>query len=482
MAIRRSMAWMTGGQAAFFILQFIGSVVIARLLTPYDVGVFAVAMAVVGLLNVLQAFGLNTYLVREPVLTGQTVSTTATLNWILAFMIAALIALVAIVGEYFFRERGVRDVLLLIALVPLIGATAFVPVTMIERENNFRVLALIRAGSTALGLVITVILALQGYRYMSFAYSQIATAIVTNATIMIVARRHLNFRPSLVGARRIVTFGVQIMATSGLTTAATRSMEIVLGRLQGLAALGLYSRASGNHNMLWDSVHGIIGRVVFVDFARHVADGGHLRERYFKVLAIVTGLLWPLFGGVAILSGPVISLIYGAAWTGAATPLALLCIASMVLSSVAMAAEIFVIRHETRLQMRVVFITTISGVSLFVLAAFHSLEAAAASRIVDALFLQWLYRPHLRRMIGAQPGDFRQVYARSALATLAACGPAAALMMAWRFSPAVPVSLIGLAVMAGMVLWLLTLRWSGHFLFDELMHMLSKFRSRPQAA
>ncbi len=480
MAIRRSMAWMAGGQMAFFILQFIGSVVIARLLAPYDVGVFAVAMAVVGLVSIIQVVGLNSFLVREPTLTTQTISTTATVNWLLAFVIAGLIAIVGFVGEYFFRERGVRDVLLIIALVPLIGAIAFIPSAMLERDGDFRMLALIRAGSTALGLALTIILALQGFRYMSFAYSQIATALLTNAMVVVIARRHLNFRLSLQGAQTIIKFGLQILSTYGLTAAATRSMEIMLGRVQGLAALGLYSRASGNHNMLWDSVHVIIGRVVFVDFSRHVADGGSLRDRYLKVLATVTGLLWPLFGGVAILSGPIIEIVYGQPWIGAATPLAFLCIASMIISSVAMTAEIFVIRNEAKLHVRTVFISTAVGLSLFVLGAFHSLEAAAASRIIDALFLQWLYRPHLRRMIDALPGDFQRVYMQSALVTVAACAPAAVTMIFWRFSPAVPVEQLILASICGAALWLLALRLSGHFLFAEIVKLASKFRNNPQ--
>ncbi|MGL5838586.1 MAG: oligosaccharide flippase family protein [Sphingorhabdus sp.] len=480
MAIRRSMAWMTGGQAAFFILQFIGSIIIARLLSPYDVGIFAVAMAVVGLINIVQTMGLSTFLVREPFLTPQTVSAAATVNWLLSFLIAGFILLVAFVGEYAFRERGVRDVLMTIACVPLIGAIAFVPNTMLEREANFRVLALIRAGSTAIGLALTVLLALEGFRYMSFAYSQVVTAILTNTIVMIIARKHLNFRFSLVGARAIVKFGLQVLATTGLTATAARSMEIVLGRVQGLAALGLYSRASGNHNMLWYSVQGIIGRVVFVDFARHVAEGGGLRERYLKVLETITGLLWPLFGGVAILAGPITRIIYGEAWIGAAAPLALLCVASMVLASVAMTAEIFVVRHETRLQVRIVFINTIVGVTLFVLAAFHSLEAAAASRILDALFVQWRYRPHLARLVGTQPGDFRRVYMRSALGTIAACAPAAVLMTVWRFSPSTPFEQILLATVFGMLFWVLTLRLSGHFLFQEMVRFASRFRNNPQ--
>jgi O-antigen/teichoic acid export membrane protein len=480
MAMRRSMAWMAGGQAAFFIFQFAGSVVIARLLSPYDVGVFTIAMAVVGLVAIVQSVGLNSYLVRERELSAQTVSTAATINWILAFVIACLIALIGLVGEYFFQERGVREVLLVIAFVPLIGAITFVPVAMLEREGNFRALALVRIASTAFGLMLTIFLAVQGFRYMSLAYSQIATTILTNIIFLIVARRHLNFRLSLIGAREIAKYALQILTISGLGAVTVRCMDIVLGRLQGLHALGLYSRASGSHNMLWDSVHMIMARVAFVDFARHVADGGSLRERYLKVLESITGLLWPLFGCAAILAGPLVHMIFGEAWIGAAAPLALLCIASIIFTSIAMNDEIFVICHETGLQVRLMFIKTIVAVTLFVAGALHSLEAAAASRIGEALFMQFLNRPYLHRMIKAEAGDFKGVYVRSAIAAIAASTPPAALMIHWHFSTSVPIEQFILSCVCSAVLWLLALRFSGHFLFEEILRMMSKLYRKPQ--
>mgnify|MGYP003339018897 CR=1 FL=1 len=72
----------------------------------------------------------------------------------------------------------------------------------------------------------------------------------------------------------------------------------------GLSALGLYTRASGNYNMLWDNIHTIATRVLFVDFANRQRDGLPLRDRYLQVVAVITTLVWPAFLGLAILAGP----------------------------------------------------------------------------------------------------------------------------------------------------------------------------------
>jgi len=482
MAVRRSLAWMAFGQGSFFLLQFIGSVVIARLLTPYDTGVFAIAMAVVGLISVIQALGLSNYLVREPELTPDIVATAATVNILISMIMAIGIAGLGVLGGSLFKEPGVRDVLLVLAIVPVIGHLAFVPGAMLEREGNFRIIALLKAGSTALGLGLTIVLALGGYRYMSFAYSQLATAILTNIATNVIARRHISFRLSLTHWSSISRFGLQIFAISGLTRIATRTMELTLGRTLGLAMLGLYSRASSNHNMLWDNIHGTITRVIFVDFARQLGEGVPLRGRYLHILELMTGLMWPIFAGVAILAGPLVFLVYGARWTGAAVPLSMLCIASIVLVSTTMTWEVFVVCKETARQMRFEFIRTLVGTALFVAGCFYSLEAAAASRIGDALFAQFLYRPHLERMTQASRREFGIIYLRSAATAAVAVAPALALMAAWHFSVRVPLTQLIAAIAGGVALWLIALRVVRHRLFDEILNLVRRGRGNRTAA
>ncbi|QXQ07585.1 oligosaccharide flippase family protein [Sphingosinicellaceae bacterium] len=476
MAVRSSFVWMAFGQASYFGLQFVGSIVVARLLGPYDMGVFAIAMAVIGMIGVVQMVGLNTFLIREPVLTPEIIATAATVNLAISALMAVVIGGLGLAGDALFAEPGVRSLLLLLAVVPLIGQFAFVPNALLERDGAFKTIATIKAASTAFGMALTIILALKGFRYMSLGYSQVATALLTNIAINIIARQHVSFRLSLAHWSAMSRFGGQIFAVSGLTRVASRLMELVLGRTLGVAALGLYSRASSNHAMVWDSIHGVVARVVFADFSRCQRENIPLGDRYLKVLELMTGILWPLFAGVAILAGPAVQLIYGRDWSGAAVPLSLLCIASMVLVSTTMSWEVFVVRGETGRQARFEFIRTIFGTTIFVAACFHSLAAAAATRIADALFAQYLYRPHLERMTGTKRSQFGAVYLRSGIAAVAAVAPALGLMIFWRFSVTVPIVPLGVAVAAGGLAWLLAMRSTDHVIYHEMRTALRRLR------
>ena len=105
--------------------------------------------------------------------------------------------------------------------------------------------------------------------------------------------------------------------------------------------------------MIWDNIHTVFTKVVFADLAEQQRKAGSLRQAYLGVLANMTALLWPAFAGIAVLSGPLVHLLYGPKWTGAAPLLSMLALAGVLLTCVTMTWEVFVIRDETKLQVKI---------------------------------------------------------------------------------------------------------------------------------
>ncbi|MGI4801190.1 MAG: oligosaccharide flippase family protein [Janthinobacterium lividum] len=482
MSLRRGLVWMSLSQGGFFILQFGGSVVLARLLTPYEMGIYAFAAAVTGVLSAIQAFGLAGFIVREHDLNPDLLASTFTVNTALAVILAAAVASLSTFGSRFLHEAGVQHVMLVLALLPLLGALEFVPSTSLERHGQFKAISLVSLARMLASTATTVALAFAGFSYMSIAYGSLAGAIVSVASFNLVGRRHVSLRLSLSEWRRITRFGLQMMAISGVNAVSTRLAELLMGRLLGLSALGLYSRASSLNGLLWDNIHMVIGRVVFVDLAEVRRRGVSLRETYLRTVEMVTALLWPAFAGFAVLAGPLIQTVYGSKWIGAAVPLSLLSISAIVLVSITMTWEIFVVCEETGRQARFETFRTGVGLVLFVGGCLVSLNGAAAVRIAEALFAVVLYRPHLDRMTQTTAGDFVSIYLRSALLTAAAIGPSVAVMTACGWSAQTPIGYVLAAVAGGVLTWLLALRLMRHALSAELTKILAIVRRKIAAS
>jgi O-antigen/teichoic acid export membrane protein len=478
MSLRRHLAWMALSQGCYFVIQFAGSVVVAHLLSPYETGVYTFALAVVGVIGMVQAFGLSGFVVREPNLDRDTMATAFTLNLAISLTLALAIAGMGLLGGAVLHAPGVQRVMLILAVLPLIGLFEFLPAANLERNANFKAIALIGAGQTVTAQGVTVALAWHGFSYMSMAYGQAAAAIFTATAYNLVGRQHVSLRLRLVEWRRIGAFGLQMLAINGVNVASSRTADILLGGIVGLSALGLYGRASSLNGLLWTNIHMVIGRVVFVDMAAQVRAGGSLRDGYLRTVEILTALLWPAFAGLAIVSGPFILALYGAKWVAAAPPLVMLALASMVLVSLAMTWELFVVRQETARQARIEFLRMGAGVVMFGVGCIFGVTGAAASRVGEALFSIGLYRPHIDRMTDTRTADFLPIFGRSALLTGLAVAPAGAIMALHRASPYTPLPQLIAAIIVGFLLWLTAIKTTHHPLGAELNRLIASLRNR----
>lgn len=466
-SMRRSVLWMGFSQGCLFVIQFGGSVVMARLLTPYEMGVYAVAAAVVGLLTALRAFGLSAFLIRELNLTPEVVASVFTINAMLSVATAAAVIALSNTGAQMLGEPGVQAVMVLLAITPILTIFDIMPAALLERSGAFKTMALAGLARTAVSIGATIILAVQGHSYMSIVYGNLVGAVFGTAWMNVVGWRYVSLRMGLHDWRRITRFGLQMLTITGVGSISVRLSDILLGRLIGLGALGLYSRASGLHSMLWDNLHQIVARIMFVDFAEQRRRGMSLRGAYLRVTALVTALLWPAFAGLGILAGPVIHTVYGPDWVGAAWPLSLLAVSGMVLVSNTMAPETYIVCSETARQLRYETKRAGTGLLLFTFGCLDGLAWAAASRIGEAACGVAYSRRDILRMTDTRMADYRPIFGQSALLTVAACSPAALVMAVNAWSSQTSLVAIAGAVALGVAAWGVGLWLLQHPLFVE---------------
>ena len=476
MSVRRSLAWMILSQGGNFVLQFGSTVVLARLLTPYDMGIYAAAMAVVGILSVFQAFGVALFVIREPHQDGNMLATAFTLNAIISVLLTLAIAGLSALGGAFLREPGVQRVMLLLAPIPLLSIPQFLPATIMEKSGNFRAIALVNLSRVVVGTSLTVVLAFADVGYASLAWGTLAGAGASCVAFMIAGRQHLSFRVGLRAWRRITTFCLQQFAIQGVNEIAGRLSEFMLGRIVGLAGLGLYGRAVSLNSAIWTNIHLVVGRVVLVDFAEKYRRGESLQEAYLRTLDLTTAILWPAFLGLAVLAGPMTRIIYGDNWVAAGPPLAALSLAAVLLVSITMTWELFAVCQQAHKQAKLEVVRAGIGTVLFIGGCFAGLTAAALARVGEAAFSVMLYRPYVEGMTHTRFADFASIYRRNGVLTLLACGPSIVLMAISGWSPFVPFGYVASTVTLGVLAWVISLKVMGHVLADELDRVLSKLR------
>jgi len=464
---------MGSAQAGIFVVKFVSSVIIARLLSPFEVGVFVIAMSICGILGIIQSLGLTAFIVRETNLPERLKETTFTISLLINLAVAAAIVLCSLAGGVLYQQAGVAKVLAVLALIPLLGIVEFLPAAMIERSANFKLIAGIGLGRSLLAQGLTVVLAFRGFSSISFAYGQLAGALFGVLAYNVVGRSEIRLRLQLADWRRVAAFGVQMLTIGGANAIAARVAEILLARIAGLQALGLFSRAANVNNLAWENIHAVAARVLLVRLASLQKAGVPMRDYYLRVVEVLTAVLWPAFIGLAVVAGPFIYTVYGQRWVPAASPLVYLALSSAVWATLTMSWELFVVCGETRRQTRIELIRAAVGTGLFASGAvFAGLTGAAAGRLGDALFTVFIYRRPLERMSATTMSDVYPIYLRSAVLAAVAVAPVALVMLNYHGAATAPFGQVSAAVAVGIALWAATLMLTHHPLALELRRLL----------
>jgi len=114
-------AWMMGFKLFDKSIGLVSTLVLARVLTPADFGLVAMATAVVALLGLMGAFGFDTALIQRQDADRTHYDTAWTFNVLFGVAVALLLLVVAVPAANFYREPRLELMLPALAIGSLVG-------------------------------------------------------------------------------------------------------------------------------------------------------------------------------------------------------------------------------------------------------------------------------------------------------------------------------------------------------------------------
>jgi polysaccharide transporter, PST family len=321
----RGIAW-TGAVKWFSqTLSWVSTLVVVRLLAPEDYGLVGMATVYLGLVALINEFGLGAAIITQRDLSEnqiRQINTVCVLLGLAGFLVSCGAAFPLAV---FFRAPELRLVVTVMGLAFAISGFQTAPSALLQRELRFKFLALTEGLQAGLQAVGTVALAISGFQYWALVFGGLLGT--TISTIIIVSRRWLWFSlPRVNSIGNALTFSWQILVTRLAWFVSIRADYLIAGRVLGQTALGVYSVASTLAVLPAEKITGLVGRVSFPLFSAVQHDQQALR-RYLLVLTEGLALAaFPLAFGLALLTDEFVFVVLGPKWADAILPLRILAI------------------------------------------------------------------------------------------------------------------------------------------------------------
>ncbi len=454
------------------------SMVIARLLTPSEIGVYSVTMVMLMFASAIRDMGAGSYLVQERELTTERIRAV----WAVQLGLGCVLAMIVLAASYpvalFYKESRMRDVMMVIALNYAINPFGSLTYAWLMREMRFDSVAIMRFSSAVSGAVVSIGLAWHGFGPISLAFGSLTTTLV-NALVAVYFRpSNFPWMPGTAEIRRVLAFGSKLSLSSVIGVLVGGAPELLLGKLQSLTAAGLYSRAGGLVQMFNRLIIDAVGSVCLPWFSKEARERGGFADPFLNATAYVTALGWSFCFAIIFLAHPVMNLLYGNQWNQSVDLARLLAVSTALAVPSSLCHIALLSSGGVALIARLIIVNAIATLIAIAIGAPHGLLAVGAALIVVAVFNTG-YTLHVTfGRIGVSLAAFLSAVWRSlCVALVASSGPVLACAL-YGFYPSTMVKPMVVSVGVGLPAFLIGLFLFKHPLRREFEAIWGKFRAR----
>lgn len=478
-SVRGALLWSFAERYASLVITIASTMVLARILTPAQIGVFSLCAAVVAVAGILRDFGISEYLIQEKDLTRDKMRAAFTLALIIAWIIAIVVfALRNIIADYY-NDTGVAEVLAVLSLNFVILPFASPAFALLNREMAFRKIFAAQITSNAIHAATSITLAVLGYSYMSLAWASVASTLMQTVLLGFLRPRETFLMPGLKNAKNVLAYGSMFVTSRVIETFTRNAHEFIIAKQFGFASVGIFSRAFGLIELFYTNVSSAVLRVATPAFANNHRAGNALAPSFARGTAILTSIAWPFFGFISITSRDIIRLLFGPQWDAAASIATVLALVTMPHYLFALGPNLLAATGQVNRRLRItLWYCPVHLIGILIASSF-SLEAMAAIWGLSGLVMLVMYIHHLCEILNASISELFKPSLRSAWVA-----GTSILVQYLVFEVSRLINLSSLATLlliasAGVASWLLVSKACHHPAHDEIIRIWKHFKKLP---
>lgn len=309
--------WSLAGTAGQQVVNFILFVMLARLLTPGDFGVMAIAAVVIDILVLIGCLGQVQALVQRPTLDDDTASTSFWTVQAFGLAMTAVVFFSAPLAASLFGMPQLEPVLQMLAPICLIQSLSAVHEAWLRRSFGFKWLAARTVAASTFGGIMSVGLALYGFGIYAMVGQRLIIALVLTGMVWWSSPWRPKLRWVKADALALARVGSDISLVAFLQIANVRIVDVVVGYLFGPQILGQLRIAWKVFDFVIAVAVQPIVNVSLSALSRLQHNNAAMASATVRLISVSATALYPVFFGVAVIAPDVVPALFGDKWDDA---------------------------------------------------------------------------------------------------------------------------------------------------------------------
>lgn len=420
----------TVGRALFQLLQI---AILTRFLTKEAFGLVAMALFVVNFSNIFVDMGLTSAILYRQNATKNEYSSIYWLNIFISLILYSLLFIGAPIIAKFYNEPELKILVPILGINLLLLAIGRQQRTIMQKQFQFKAIAITEVGSFFLGLIVAILLALNNFGVYSLVYSTLFASFISNGLFLILNLRHnpIRFYFRLSETKPFLKVGGFSMASTLLDFFTRETDILIIGKVLGAESLGVYSLAKQIVMKVYAIVNPIVINVLSPILSSMQKEKDKVKNYYLRVVYLLASLNFPLYLLIIILSKEILSILYGTNYISGYLVLSFLAISYGTNTISNPVGSLQIATGRTDIGFKWTILPVITSPIVIYFAANISINAvAAAIALLSISFTFPLWWIQLKPMANIQLKEYLVQFAKPYLLLLLIAGT---YLLGWQF-------------------------------------------------
>ena len=308
-------------------VQFLVSIILARLLSPEEYGVVGVILIFVTIANVLVQNGFSTALIQKRKVDDTDFSSVFFFSMAVSAVIYLVLYLSAPGIAYFYNNQEMTALVRVLAVVLFPGGVISIQNAYVSRNMEFKGLFISSFVASMISGAISIFLACRGLGVWALVWQQIAYYFF----YMLILFMSISWKPrllfSILRIKTMFAFGWKLLCASLLDTVYNNIYGLVIGRIYNESMLGNYNRGEQFPKLIVSNLGAAIQSVMLPVLSASQDEPERVKSMLRRAITVSSYLVLPMMAGLIAVARPMVLLLLGEKWLACVPFLQIMCVA-----------------------------------------------------------------------------------------------------------------------------------------------------------
>lgn len=402
-----SLFWVYLENTSSQIINFVVTIILARLLDPSHYGTIALLSVFIALAQVFVTSGISSALIQKKDADELDYSTMFWFNLTVSLVLYFILFICApSISNYYNRPELVLVLRVLAISIPL-SAFNCIQQAYVSSHFIFKKSFISNSGGVIISGFVGILMAYLGYGLWALVAQRLVHVALNTVFLKLVISWYPKIMFSFEHLKPMMAFGWRMMATGFLFTGYSQLRSLVIGKRYSAEDLGYYDRGFSFPNLIASNIDSSITRVLFPALSKYQDDADNLSVKSRKAAKLSAYIMTPLLWGLAIISKPLVALLLGDKWLPCVPYMQIMCIVWWLQPTQTCSAQVIKAIGRSDLYLKIELLSKAVGLILLAVAVFlfDSVIAIAFMYLAGQFAAVLIYGVYSEKYIGYKLKD-----------------------------------------------------------------------------